>query len=264
LLAENERLRHNRRIVRADAPTAVVDPTSCEHPITGEQTEGPVRNPLFDDRPWFYHISPSDAPHHVTEAADGAFATRFRQALSDARLSHIPRTNYPSDDAIFLLANSHCPLPSPGRARFLLMAALKTVSECYHVVLKSAALEDLEKFLQNPTSGDIFLSCKIWALLAIGEVYTVRSVSPGLVFPGLAYFAQAMKAMQVTQERPSIESVEIRLLLVRLPLPKVSLLINLPKLVLLLSVFKQAILGILSGWLRYASSYCHGPPPKCS
>jgi proline utilization trans-activator len=171
---------------------------------------------MFDDRPWF-HNHPG-APILIGEAADAAFATRFCQALSTEPFNHIQRKTYPSDNTLLSLGGAICPLPSPGRARFLLKAATKFVSERYHIVLKSAVFSGLERFLQQPAEFDIVQSSKIWALLALGEAFTTRSSSSGeeMNFPGLAYFAQANRARQFAQERPSLDSIEVHLLLVRL------------------------------------------------
>lgn len=184
-----------------------------------EPADGPIHNPVFDDRPWF-HDTPG-APLLIGEAADAAFATRFCQALSTGPFDHIQRTSFPSDNTLLSLGVSACPLPSPGKARFLLKAAIKIVCDRHHIVMKSVVLAQLEKFLQQPTGFDVVISSKMWALLALGELYTARSSSGSgeSNFPGLAYFAQANRARHVPQERPSLDSIEVHLLLVSLLYP---------------------------------------------
>ncbi|KAK6223336.1 hypothetical protein LQW54_000453 [Pestalotiopsis sp. IQ-011] len=219
LLAENERLRRLDKPSKSGSASPSIARTTpaagssaaAEENINNSGDDGgPTRNPLFGDRPWF-HDTPG-APILIGEAADAAFATRFSQALSDGSTSHIQRISFPTDNALLGLGVSACPPPARGKARFLMKAALRIVSRHYHVVLKSVVLGHLEKFLHQPSGLDLLLSSKMWALLALGEVYTARS---GTVenFPGLAYFAQASRALQVVQERPSLDSIEVLLLL---------------------------------------------------
>ncbi|KAH8901297.1 hypothetical protein GQ53DRAFT_835153 [Thozetella sp. PMI_491] len=213
LLEENERLRQAGGEKGPAAAPAEPSTTTGRGGAAQEQNEGAARNPLFDDRPWFLHMTASDTPILIGEAADAAFATRVRQALSGGQSGHIPRVNYPSDGTLSSLKTSHCPLPSPGRARFLVRAAMRTVSECFHIVLRSAVFEGLDRFLQNPTATESSLACKFWALLALGEVYSVRAASSEFAFPGLSYFTQASRLVPMVQERPILDSIESILLL---------------------------------------------------
>lgn len=154
-------------------------------------------------------------PIHVSEATDAAFATRFRQALSDAPHRHIPRTHYESDEALMVLSDSVCPWPAPAQARFLVQVALNTVLKRYHIVRKSTVLEGLEKAIQNPAVCDRLLICKLWALFALGVIYSTKAASSESSFPGIAYFARASRMLYATTERPRLDSIEIMLLLVR-------------------------------------------------
>jgi proline utilization trans-activator len=210
LLAENEKLR--RQALNTQSSDGGLGPAPGTALPAPEHHDGPTRNPLFGDRPWF-HDTPG-APILIGEAADAAFATRFCQTLSDGSFSHIQRTSFPTDNALLTLGASSCALPSRSKARFLMKAAIRIVTQHYHIVLKSTVLGNLERFLHQPSGFDLLLSSKMWALLALGELYTARS---GDIenFPGLAYFAQANRALQVIQERPSLDSIEVLLLLVR-------------------------------------------------
>lgn len=211
LLAENEKLRLEGRNKQSANGDSTVPGTAHAPSTNREQSDGPIRNPLFGDRPWF-HDTPG-APILIGEAADAAFATRFCQTLSDVSFRHIQRTSFPSDSTLLALGMTTCPLPARGKARFLMKAATRIVSQHYHVVLKSVALTSLERFLHQPSSFDMLLSSKMWALLALGELYTARSGSLDN-FPGLVYFSQANRALQVIHERPSLDSIEVLLLLV--------------------------------------------------
>lgn len=153
-------------------------------------------------------------PVLIGEASDVAFATRFRQALTDAQHNHIPRVNYATDERLLALSDTDCPWPFPSRARLLVNVAVKYVSRVYHIVRKSVILEGLEQTIQNPHSSDALLKSKLWALFAIGEMYSTRTAAAETNFPGMAYFARATRILRIISERPRIDAIEIRLLLV--------------------------------------------------
>lgn len=192
--------------------------TETEPSRAPAQTDESVRNPLLEDRPWFLPMNIAEMPFHIGEAADAAFATRFRQALSDRPHAHIPRDHYVTDEGLMALSDSNCPWPTPAQARFLMKAALNALKRFYHVVRKTVVLDTLEKVVQNPSAlaSDTLVTCKLWALFAIGEVYSSRTAYTGSSFPGLVYFAQASKMLRALSERPRIDSIEIMLLLVRI------------------------------------------------
>lgn len=171
--------------------------------------------PSLDDRPWFFEMNIPHTPILIGEASDAAFATRFRQAISSAEHSHIPRVNYATDERLLSLSDTDCPWPGPARARFLVGVALRYVSRCYHIVRKGPVLDALEQTLLNPAESDSLLKSKLWALFAIGAMYSTRSASSERHFPGMGYFARATRVLRIVSERPRIDVVELRLLLVR-------------------------------------------------
>lgn len=158
-------------------------------------------------------MSSLDMPIHISEAADAAFATRFRETLTPHSL-HIPRTSYARDEALMLLSESQFLWPNPARARFLIKVALSTVCQYYHIVLKSSVMEALEKAIKNVNDVERLMRCKLLALFALGEVYSSRVAAQEATFPGLPYFAQARRMVSIPAERPTMHTVEIALLLV--------------------------------------------------
>ncbi|QVM13030.1 hypothetical protein D8B26_007646 [Coccidioides posadasii str. Silveira] len=116
-------------------PSSAVSATSVEaNTLQGADT-GPatlaaetgdgVRNPLLDERPWFFPLT-SEMPILVGEATDVAFATRFRQELLGNSQSHFLRTQNVHDETICSQWNSEYPWSTPSRARFLLKVSLST------------------------------------------------------------------------------------------------------------------------------------------
>ncbi|CAN9446740.1 unnamed protein product [Alternaria alternata] len=113
-----------------------------------------VRNPLLEDRPWFHAVSSEHVPIHVGEAADAAFATRFRQTLAVGNTKHLPRMDHVQDDYLLLPSQAPFNWPSPARARFLVKVALSTVCQYYHIVRKSQVTRILEDAIKNNGNGN--------------------------------------------------------------------------------------------------------------
>ncbi|TLS27031.1 hypothetical protein PpBr36_04085 [Pyricularia pennisetigena] len=198
LVAENKSLRTQATATKNDiTATPTVWPNSARK-VTSSSTNT-TQAPAVDGRPWFIELGPQ-SPILVNEAADAAFATRFRQALLGGKHhGHIPRVNYATDESLLALSDADCPWPSPARARFLVDVALSHVSRYYHIVRRSAILEILQSGI--PGSGDSITRSKLWVLFAIGEMYSC------LLCPGT-------RVLRIVSERPSIPEVELRLLLV--------------------------------------------------
>ncbi|TEA17097.1 putative transcriptional regulatory protein [Colletotrichum sidae] len=213
LVAENQRLKSQVPSAQHVAQNNALLPDIPAVPAK-EVTDNAVavQAPSLDERPWFFDMNIPHTPILIGEASDAAFATRFRQAISTGDHSHIPRVNYATDEKLLTLSDLDCPWPSPARARFLVSGALRYVSRSYHIVRKSVILEGLEQTLQNPTESDSLLKSKLWALFAIGAMYSTRSATSEH-FPGMGYFARATRILRIVSERPRIDVVELRLLL---------------------------------------------------
>lgn len=213
----------------------------------------------MEEYPWFLNIHIPHTPILIGEASDCGFASRVRQALLPDNKSHIPRLNYPSDEQLLSLSQGECPLPSPSRARMLLNIAFRHVSGYYCIVRKSEMIEGLKQMLQDPNSTGFFTKHRIWALLAIGELYSARSVNTGAGYPGILYFAKALKGLHIVSERPHIAAIETRLLLVSLclrpPWPADELTLFL---VVLLFGDQPTAFGVRVGRFRCAVLCRHG------
>ncbi|KAK1636158.1 fungal-specific transcription factor domain-containing protein [Colletotrichum phormii] len=168
-------------------------------------------------KPWFINANVFRTPILIGEVADAAFSTRFRQVISDPyapQPRHMLRVNYaPDAELMALVKSSDVAWPTPSRSRFLVEVALKYVARRYHVVRRSAVMRDLEQSIHNPSWGDLMLRSKLWALFAIGELYSTRSIPSEKDFPGMPYFAKASRVLGVLDERPGTDSIEIMLLL---------------------------------------------------
>ncbi|KAJ8212582.1 hypothetical protein LV164_002356 [Aspergillus fumigatus] len=186
LVAENQRLRRQSNVLGHGINRQNED-------LTAPATEGRA----LADTPWFVNTHVSRTPILIAEASDSAFATRFRQALSNCHHQHIARTDFPSDEHLRSLSDADCPWPSPARARFLVGIALKGLGRCYHIVRRSSVLAELDYITRSNTSPGFLSKSKLWVLFAIGEIYATRSSVRGKEFPGIRYFAQAMRVLSV-------------------------------------------------------------------
>ncbi|KAK6222559.1 fungal specific transcription factor [Colletotrichum tabaci] len=223
LIAENQRLKNDSNAAAQARSEALLPDIHIGAPPAKDAadnaaaavvtTTAAIPPPSLDDRPWFFEMNIPHTPILIGEASDAAFATRFRQAISSAEHSHIPRVNYATDERLLALSDTDCPWPGPARARFLVGVALRYVSRCYHIVRKGPVLDALEQTLLNPAESDSLLKSKLWALFAIGAMYSTRSASSERHFPGMGYFARATRVLRIVSERPRIDVVELRLLL---------------------------------------------------
>lgn len=221
-----EKLVEENRLLRQGRPSGDGQNENTENgTILSRESSQPVletseaRNPLLDDRSWFFPLGNDKMPIHIGEAADAAFATRFRQALvaNPAEVEHIPRTHYVSDMKLIRLAEDDVPWPPLAQARLLIKVALDTVGSCYHCLRRSELYSGLKQRYRNLQGPKNIFDYKLWALFALGEAYSSRTQSMSEdTFPGLLYFARASRMFRGARERPQIEIIEVLLLLVGL------------------------------------------------
>ena len=172
---------------------------------------------MLGERAWFLPYDPSLPPIHVCEAACTAFATRLRKVLTKSEItSHMPRTQYTPETALMKICNPAMKWPSLPRARLLLQIVFSQVTRVYHLVLRKSTIDELEDAYRKDNFDDAVLTCKFFALFALGEVYSARS-TPSLEcnVPGVAYYVNAMTMIPILPERPSLVHIETLLLLVR-------------------------------------------------
>lgn len=214
ILQENAKLR--ARLPPSESPPVNPASTPSHHDLLPNDDEDAAQNRILEESDWFAHIRSSDTPIWIGEIADAAFATRFRQFASSSKApSHIPRTQFASDDALRNLATTSPAWPSPACARLLIETALQFLRHNYHIIRRSEVLALSTCGFDHVEHGTSLAStAKMWALFAIGELRSSKCLSVNNNFPGLAYFAVASDAIRMINERPQLEVIETLLLLV--------------------------------------------------
>ncbi|KAJ3577591.1 hypothetical protein NPX13_g2974 [Xylaria arbuscula] len=172
-------------------------------------------NITFNQAPWFDNRNVFQTPVLISEAVDAAFATRFRQVISDPKAPeprHLLRVNYANNDALMALKDSPVAWPSLSRARFLIEAATRYINRKYYIVHQESIIEGLSSYLLDQPLRESATHCKYWVLFAIGELCAMRT-SVTHSYPGMIYFAHASKMLGHLDERPGTDSIETLLLL---------------------------------------------------
>ncbi|KAL5364907.1 fungal-specific transcription factor [Aspergillus floccosus] len=208
LLQENSRLKEELRNATPHA-----SPASVPDSLVSQESYPPLQNPLLGDRAWFYPYDPSAPPIYMGESACTAFATRLRQFLTgNPNTAHIPRTQYTSESA---LVDAEIRWPGAAQASLLVRVAFHQLSQVYHLFLRKSTLDQLDAIYRTPSlRDDPALTCKFFALFALGEVYSSRSDRSGTGrIPGTRYYVHAMNLTSILPERPGMVQVESLLLL---------------------------------------------------
>ncbi|KAF5228890.1 hypothetical protein FAUST_10767 [Fusarium austroamericanum] len=215
LLQENAELRASQAQLKSPQARNVNCPwqgTSMDN-----EDDNTIHDNVLGESDWFTHTRSSDTPIWIGEISDAAFATRFRQFASAAQLpEHIPRTQFPPEDAIRNLAMITPTWPPPTHSNFLAETALDFLRENYHIVRRSEVLSALNSIPSGQRSLGLNSSnrAKIWALFAIGELRSSKCPNQADKTPGLAYFAMASETIRMINERPQLDVIEALLLLV--------------------------------------------------
>ncbi|KAF5687779.1 transcriptional regulatory [Fusarium denticulatum] len=213
LLQENEELRAQ---IHPESPQPRNIEATWQLASTSNDHQNGAEEKILEEIDWFAHTRASDTPIWIGEISDAAFATRFRQFASSSQTpSHIPRTQFPSDDDLRLLVTENPAWPTPLRARLLVQAALKFLRCSYHVVRHSEVLSALNTFCSDPSNAGIspIMKSKMWALFALGELRSSKCLSSSKRLPGLAYFAVASDTVRIINERPQLDVIETTLIL---------------------------------------------------
>ncbi|KAG7417027.1 Proline utilization trans-activator [Fusarium oxysporum f. sp. rapae] len=215
-----DRLLQENKELRAQIDPESPQPRNTDAPwqpaLTSNDHQHAAEEKILEEIDWFAHTRTSDTPIWIGEISDAAFATRFRQFASSSQTpSHIPRTQFASDDDLRLLVTTNPAWPTPPHARLLVQTALKFLGYSYHVVRRSEVLSVLDTFCSDPSNAGVspVVKAKMWALFALGELRSSKCLSSSKRLPGLAYFAIGSDTVRMINERPQLDVIETTLIL---------------------------------------------------
>lgn len=113
------------------------------------------------------------------------------------------------------MSNPSFRLPNRTYAHLLIKVALRFLGNDYHLMLRKNTLEKLDGLYRGQCFDDPILLCRLFAIFAIGELYTNRkATAKASEVPGTGFFMQAMSLFQDLHEEATVSYIEILILLV--------------------------------------------------
>lgn len=205
---------------RRDADSTGLQESTGARPdlLAIEQVETYVSNPLHV-RYTTTEGGMSARCSYVGDAACEAFTTRVRRHVKEDDSIAPPRhEGYFKSTNLLRLVNKDFQLPERGYAMLLIDTAESIVGTEYHMFLRRTFLKQFDEFYKSGTSNDPVWLCGLFAILALGELYSnipVRADHSEADIPGTSFFLQAMNLFEDLYEEPTISYIETILLLVR-------------------------------------------------
>lgn len=192
------------------------DTQSVSHQAT-ERLTGPdadVPNPLLD----VHHGPPTDyTSSFAGEASCTAFGDRLLHCVDKTCVS-VPCSIMPdhvSHPVFSRLTNPSFQLPNRVQASLLIRRVDRFIGNNYQLFLKRSFFDKFDRAYNSGEIPDLLWACHFFALLALGELYSSYSTpGDGETVPGTANFVQAIALLQDNYEHPSVEQIQILLLLV--------------------------------------------------
>ncbi|CAJ2506730.1 Uu.00g079160.m01.CDS01 [Anthostomella pinea] len=186
---------------------------------TGEEDEATadVANPLLEDRVLTENDGMSSRPVYVGGAACTAFANRLGSNARNGELGKsayvVPMVKHPN-----LLRSIDAPytLPSRAYAQVLIQVVIRFVGQDYHLLRKKSFFDKVDDIYQDPEQADQVSLCRVFVVLALGELYLKRTGSTEggeRKVPGTKFFMQAVSLFQEHYEEPDVDYIETILLL---------------------------------------------------
>ena len=159
-------------------------------------------------------------PRYSGEASCETFGGRLHQYINHGERRPPPRSYpYYKNPKLLRISSTECNLPNKNYAKLLVRAVLQFIGGDHHLLLRKSFLRKLDETYQLEILDDPVWLCRLYTVLALGELYSIgRSGSTRRVtgVPGTAFFVRAMGFFQDMHEEPTVAYIETLLLLVRL------------------------------------------------
>ncbi|EXA46422.1 hypothetical protein FOVG_07138 [Fusarium oxysporum f. sp. pisi HDV247] len=154
---------------------------------------------------------------YVGDAACEAFNRRVRRHLrNDDSIAPPKHDRYFKTNALRKPVGRDLDLPDQGYARLLIETAERFVGSEYHVFLRRTFLHQFDEVYKPDTSKDPAWLCGLFAILALGELYSnipVRAHHNQADIPGTGFFLRALDLFEDLYEEPTVSYIETVLLL---------------------------------------------------
>lgn len=202
---------------RGQAATTA-SPDTEDGPEDDEEAAADVADPLLEDRLTTQNDCTSSRLVYVGGAACTAFVTRLG--------FHIRGNNHPNVPCVTPMLKHpgfqrsiqyEVNLPSRAYTQVLVQVVLRFIGQDYHLLRRRSFFEQIDRIYQNPDEADNMSLCKLFVVLALGELYLKKtcSIENGeRVVPGTKFYIQAVSLFQDQFEEPDVSYIETLLLLV--------------------------------------------------
>ena len=158
-------------------------------------------------------------PRYSGEASSETFGGRLHQYINHGERRPPPRSYpYYKNPKLLRISSTECNLPNKNYAKLLVRAVLQFVGGDHHLLCRKSFLRKLDDTYQLEVLDDPVWLCRLYTVLALGELYSIgRSGSTRRVtgVPGTAFFVRAMSFFQDMHEEPTVAYIETLLLLVK-------------------------------------------------
>lgn len=206
---DSEELRKQRTRMQTEQHAVVVEP-AVPGLLVNDMSNSP--NTLISDASTSASTTDSVLPIHIGETASTVFAARVCQCLTGSDTSTHPlRWNYVAEADLAALLKQETPWPGHAQARLLVQTALTNVNPAFHFGLRRETFRLLDEVYQKKKFGSVGIKSKFFSLFALGQLYSAFPDAGHSHVPGSAYFAQALRLMQIPPERPSMMHLETML-----------------------------------------------------
>lgn len=157
-------------------------------------------------------------PMFRAEASSETFGGRLLQYIRHDERQPPPRHYaYFKHPKLHRIMSTDCELPNKNYAKLLVRAVLRFIGGDHHLLLRKSFLVRLEETYQLEVLDDPIWLCRLFVVLALGELYSRGGTKKGPGVPGTGFFMKAMGLFQDMHEEPTVSYIETLLLLVSGP-----------------------------------------------
>lgn len=174
-----------------------------------------VVTPIFEDSVLRGRNNSFSSHVYIGDAACAAFGFRLRHSANGGRYSVDTADARFFDHPVFLrCSQTVVELPSRTYAKVLIQVVVRFVGADYHFLRLQQFHQNLEEVYASPATANKTFLCRLYGILALGELYSKKTPTQGSSVPGTAFFVQAIGLLQDQQETGGIDYIETLLTLV--------------------------------------------------